>query len=44
MHFSFAGLFGRDVGIDLGTVNTVISKRDEGIVLRERSAIALDLE
>ncbi len=44
MHLSLAGLFGRDVGIDLGTVNTVISKRDEGIVLRERSAIALDHE
>lgn len=44
MSLSFAGLFGRDVGIDLGTVNTLIARRDMGIVLREPSAIALDHE
>jgi len=44
MPFSFAGLFGRDVGIDLGTVNTLIARRDVGVILREPSAVALDHE
>ncbi|MDL2218315.1 rod shape-determining protein [Christensenellaceae bacterium OttesenSCG-928-M15] len=34
--------FSRDVGIDLGTVNTLIAKSDEGIILREPSAVAVD--
>lgn len=38
----YFGLFGRDVGIDIGTVNTLIARRDSGIILRESSAIALD--
>ncbi|MDR1619321.1 MAG: rod shape-determining protein [Clostridiales bacterium] len=41
MRFS---LFGRDVGIDIGTVNTLIARRDSGIVLRESTAVALDRE
>ncbi len=44
MALGFAGLFSRDVGIDLGTVNTLIARRDYGIVLREPSAVALDKE
>ncbi len=44
MGLGFAGLFSRDVGIDLGTVNTLIARRDYGIVLREPSAVALDKE
>ena len=37
-------MFGLDVGIDLGTVNTLIARRDMGIILREPSAVALDHE
>ena len=44
MHFS--KIFRRsnsDMAIDLGTVNTVIHVRDQGIVLNEPSVIALEL-
>lgn len=44
MALGFSGLFSRDVGIDLGTVNTLIARRDYGIILREPSAVALDQE
>lgn len=44
MNVSFLGLFDRDVGIDLGTVNTLIARKDRGIILRESSAVALDHE
>jgi len=36
------GLIGHDVAIDLGTVNTLVYVRDEGIVLDESSVIALE--
>ena len=42
MALGFSGLFSRDVGIDLGTVNTLIARRDYGIILREPSMVALD--
>lgn len=42
MAFSLFRLFGRDVGIDLGSVNTVFSLRGEGVILREPSCVALD--
>lgn len=32
----------RDIGIDLGTVNTLIARSNHGIILRERSAVAID--
>ena len=35
-------LFSLEVGIDLGTVNTVIARRDNGVILRESSVVALD--
>jgi rod shape-determining protein MreB len=35
-------LFGGDVGIDLGTANTLIHLRGEGIVLNEPSVVAYD--
>ncbi|HEY5753620.1 MAG TPA: rod shape-determining protein [Chthoniobacterales bacterium] len=35
------GLFSNDVGIDLGTANTLVYVRDHGIVLREPSVVAV---
>ncbi|HEY5892402.1 MAG TPA: rod shape-determining protein [Chthoniobacterales bacterium] len=35
------GLFSNDVGIDLGTANTLVYVRDQGIVLREPSVVAV---
>lgn len=34
--------FTRDIGIDLGTANTVVYVRGEGIVVREPSVVAID--
>jgi len=36
-----AGFFSRDVGIDLGTANTILYVRGEGIVLNEPSIVAI---
>ncbi len=36
------GLFSNDIGIDLGTANTLIYVRDKGIVLREPSVVAVE--
>ncbi len=35
------GLFSDDIGIDLGTANTVVYVKDRGIVLREPSVVAI---
>mgnify|MGYP005704771689 CR=1 FL=1 len=35
------GLFSNDLSIDLGTANTLIYVRDEGIVLNEPSVVAI---
>jgi rod shape-determining protein MreB len=35
------GLFADDIGIDLGTANTLVYVRDRGIVLREPSVVAI---
>lgn len=32
----------KDIGIDLGTANTLITLRGKGIVLREPSVVAID--
>lgn len=37
---SFYGLFSHDIGIDLGTANTLVFVRDKGIVIREPSVVA----
>jgi len=37
-------LFGRDIGVDLGTANVLIFMRGKGIVLREPSVVAFDQE
>jgi len=38
---NFFGLFSRDISIDLGTANTLIYVRGEGIVLNEPSVVAV---
>ncbi len=35
------GMFSTDIGIDLGTANTLVYVRDRGIVLREPSVVAI---
>jgi rod shape-determining protein MreB len=40
---SFTGVLGRDMAIDLGTANTLVYVRGEGIVLREPSVVAVNL-
>jgi rod shape-determining protein MreB and related proteins len=37
---AFLGLFSHDIGIDLGTANTLVYVRGKGIVIREPSAVA----
>ena len=36
------GLFSRDIGIDLGTANTLVHVKDRGIVISEPSVVAID--
>src|ERR671913_128065 len=40
----FGGLFGRDVAIDLGTANTLVFVKGQGIVLSEPSVVAIDIK
>lgn len=37
-------MFSRDIGIDLGTANTLIYMKGKGIVLREPSVVAVDIK
>ncbi|MEM1158668.1 MAG: rod shape-determining protein [Verrucomicrobiota bacterium] len=37
----FLGIFSNDIGIDLGTANTLVYVKDRGIVLREPSVVAM---
>lgn len=39
---AFLSLFTRDIGIDLGTANTLVHVRDRGIVISEPSVVAID--
>ncbi|MDP9350808.1 MAG: rod shape-determining protein [Chloroflexota bacterium] len=39
---SIFGLFSRDLGIDLGTANTLVHARGKGIVISEPSVVAMD--
>jgi len=41
MFNSFLGMFSNDIGIDLGTANTLVYVKDRGIVLREPSVVAV---
>lgn len=36
------GLFSRDIGIDLGTANTLVHVKNKGIVVREPSVVAIN--
>lgn len=36
------GLFAKDLGIDLGTANTLVYVRDRGVVISEPSVVAMD--
>src|SRR3989344_120566 len=38
----FFGLFSKDIGIDLGTANTLVYVRNEGIIINEPSIVALN--
>jgi len=38
---SIVGLFSMDMGIDLGTCNTLVCVRGEGVVLNEPSVVAV---
>jgi rod shape-determining protein MreB and related proteins len=39
---SVMGIFSRDIGIDLGTANTLVLVRGKGIVINEPSVVAID--
>src|SRR6202158_5444307 len=39
---SVMGMFSRDIGIDLGTANTLVLVRGKGIVINEPSVVAID--
>ena len=39
---SIFGEYGGDLAIDLGTANTLVSVRGEGIVINEPSVVAID--
>ena len=41
MFKKFRGMFSRDLSIDLGTANTLIYVRDQGVVLNEPSVVAI---
>jgi rod shape-determining protein MreB and related proteins len=41
MFNKFFSLFSHDIGIDLGTANTLVFVRDKGIVIREPSVVAM---
>ena len=36
------GIFSKDIGIDLGTANTLVTLKGKGIVLNEPSVVAID--
>ena len=36
-------MFTKDIGIDLGTANTLVYMKGKGIVLREPSVVAVDV-
>jgi len=42
MRFSLGSFFSNDVGVDLGTANTLVYVKGEGIVINEPSIVALD--
>ncbi len=43
MFNNFLGKFSRDLGIDLGTANTLVYCKDKGIIINEPSVVALNM-
>ena len=41
---SFLGIFSNDMGIDLGTANTLVLVKDKGIIINEPSVVAVQKE
>ena len=37
-------MFAKDIGIDLGTANTLVFMKGKGIVMREPSVVAVDVK
>ena len=37
-------MFSKDIGIDLGTANTLVYMRGKGIIIREPSVVAVDVK
>ena len=37
-------MFTKDIGIDLGTANTLVFMRGKGIIIREPSVVAVDTD
>ena len=35
-------MFGQDIGIDLGTANTLVTIKGKGVILKEPSVVAID--
>ena len=42
MFSKLKGLFSPDIGIDLGTANSLVFLKDRGIVMREPSVVAIE--
>ena len=42
--FSLFNMFSKDIGIDLGTANTLVYMRGKGIIMREPSVVAKDVK
>ena len=40
--FNFLSLVSKDIGIDLGTANILVTLKGKGIVLKEPSVVAID--
>lgn len=40
----FFGLGSKDIGIDLGTANILVTLKGKGIILNEPSVVALDIK
>ena len=36
------GIFSQDIGIDLGTANTLVNVRNKGIIINEPSVVAIE--
>lgn len=43
MKGAFTSMFSKDIGIDLGTANTLIFMKGKGIIMREPSVVAVDI-